>query len=70
MAIMADFEKELDNFEKCYYYFCFTNLITQYYLTGVYHSLGPLLQFFGFVSYETGKHTGKSWKNHTNGSKP
>ena len=30
MAILGDFEKKLDNFEKCYYHFCFTNLVTQY----------------------------------------
>ena len=32
LAILGDFEKKLDNFEKCYYHFCFTNLVTQYYL--------------------------------------
>ena len=30
LAILGDFEKKLDNFEKCYYHFCFTNLVTQY----------------------------------------
>ena len=46
MAIIGDFEKKLDNFEKCYHHFCFTNLVTQYCSTSVCHGLGPFVWFF------------------------
>ena len=52
MAILGDFEKKLDNFEKCYYDFYFTNLVPQYCLTSVCHGLGPFFQAF---SYKKGK---------------
>ena len=70
LAILGDFEKKLDNFEKCYYHFCFTNLVTQFCLTSICHGHSPFLEFFRVFSYEKGKHEGKTQKNSKNGLWP
>ena len=67
LAILGHFEKKLDKFEKCYYHFCFTNLVTQYCLTSICHGHRPFLEYFWVFSYEKGKHEGKTRKNSKNG---
>ena len=59
LAILGDFEKKLDNFEKCYYHFCFTNLVTQYCLLNFVVYFQVVVEFCRIFPSSTWKCTTK-----------
>ena len=65
LAILGNFEKKIDNFEKCYYHFCFTNQVTPYCFTSDCHGLGLFVCFFlSFFLLKRKEHKKNSVKSH------